>query len=63
MASYQRHATPWQPDITPESIDFVYEGGRNPMRGFLIGLAISVVLWSALSSGLWVGLTFIGVSS
>jgi hypothetical protein len=33
------------------------------MRGFLIGLAISVVLWSALSSGLWVGLTFIGVSS
>jgi hypothetical protein len=33
------------------------------MRGFLIGLAISVVLWSALGNGLWVGLTFIGVSS
>jgi hypothetical protein len=33
------------------------------MRGVLIGLAISAVLWSALGNGLWVGLTFIGVSS
>ena len=63
MASYPRRAIPWQPDVTQESIDFVYEDSLRRMRGFLIGLAISVVLWSALSSGLWVGLTFIGVSS
>ena len=63
LASHHRHVTAWQPDVTQESIDFVYEDSLRRMRGFLIGLAISVVLWSALSSGLWVGLTFIGVSS
>jgi hypothetical protein len=63
LASHHRHVTAWQPDVTQESIDFVYEDSLRRMRGFLIGLAISVVLWSALGSGLWVGLTLVGVSS
>jgi hypothetical protein len=33
------------------------------MRGLLIGLAISAVLWAALASGIWTGLAFVGIAS
>jgi hypothetical protein len=29
------------------------DGGGNPLRGLLIGLAISAAFWAALGGGIW----------
>jgi len=53
----------WQPNVERERLHIVPDDDFNPMRGFLIGLAISAVLWAAVSSGIGFALSSVGVSS
>ena len=62
MAGQQAVATVWQPiaEREPicqsiaehEPIQIVGDDG-DPLRGVLIGLAISAVLWATLGAGIW----------
>ena len=52
MARQQALATVWQPIQEHEPIEIVADDG-NPMRGFLIGLGISAVVWAGLAVGIW----------
>ena len=63
MASQHTHAFAWPPRAEHEPIQIIPHDRRNPMRGLLIGLAISAVLWAALASGIWTGLAFVGIAS
>ena len=65
MARQLTSPTAWQPMVDHTAIKcetrFVFDepnrivpdDGGNPMRGFLIGLAISAALWAALGCGIW----------
>lgn len=45
------HEPVWQPIAEHDCIQVVTDG--DPVRGLLIGLAISTVLWTALGAGIW----------
>jgi hypothetical protein len=60
MTSPYTDAVGWHSATEPTP--FVAEEG-NCMRGILVGAVISAVLWAALCQGIWVGLTFVGLSS
>jgi hypothetical protein len=65
MARHQALATVWQPIAQHEPIcqpiaehepiQIVADDG-DPVRGILIGLGISTVLWAALGAGIWFAL-------
>ena len=63
MASEHAHAFAWQPRAEHEPIQIIPHDRFNPMRGLLIGIAISAVLWGALASGISAGLAFVGIAS
>jgi hypothetical protein len=51
LASQHTQAFVWQQARSEqESLEFA---DGNPMRGFLIGLAISAVLWATVGGGIW----------
>ena len=64
MARQQTYATTWQPMldhtaikcerrfVLDEPIRIVPDDGGNPMRGLVIGLALSAALWAALGGGI-----------
>ena len=52
MARQLTYPTAWQPMVDHEPIR-ILDDGDNPMRGFLIGLAIAAALWAALGGGVW----------
>ena len=65
MARQLTYPTAWQPMVDHTAIKcetrFVFDepnrivpdDGGNPMRGLLIGLAMSAALWAALGGGIW----------
>ena len=57
------HEIAWHSTVEHERIHFVPDDDFNPVRGFLIGLAASAVLWAALGCGIGFALTSVGVSS
>ena len=65
MSRQLTYPTAWKPMVDQTAIKcetgFVFDepnriaadGGGNPLRGLLIGLAISAALWAALGGGIW----------
>jgi hypothetical protein len=53
MDRQQTYATTWRPMVDHEPIRIVPDHDGNPLRGLLIGLAISAALWATLGGGIW----------